>query len=1301
MSEVEGGDYELAKAVESGTQQVLIPAIKDMGQTLEKVSASVGTGADRVADTALEADATAAQGLHDAGNALDGAAGEGGVNPNEGANTSGSGQPRRTSPTSGATRDDFSGGDEGGQYSGGDLGCANGGVDPVDVVSGQMIITKTDVSLPGVLPLVLRRAYASGYGHGSLFGPGWSSTLDERLVIDADGIHYLGDDAQILNYGVPTQPGQRMLPVAGARWPLTWDRALDAIEILDPATGVTRHFALASRTTATGADRRQVRHLTRITDRNDNWLTINRDEDGVPSEIDHVGGYRITVDSAYRGDGFRIEGLRLLDQISSGGVPLIAYAYDPAGRLVEIFDTDDALIYEYDDNHRITAWVDRAGYRFDYTYDAEGRVIRAGGEDGTLTATLEYDLDARCTKIANSSGSVSEYWYDENNHLTKTVDRLGNATLMRHDRFGRLLEQTDPLGNTTCFVRDEAGNVRELHRPDGSQVLTEYDESHQPVSVTTPGGAVSRFEYDARGNLTVATDATGAVTRYVYNGHGAVTGVIDPLGHTTVVTANSAGLPLSITDPIGAVWAVARDALGRVESSADPLGNTTTFEFDTEGRATARVYPDGSRETWTYDPRGDLTGHIDRAGFETTFEYGAFHKILARTDPDGSRYEFGYDKELRLTSVTSPACVRWTYEYDVAGNLIAEHDFNGRRVAYAYDVEGRLARRINGAEEGVSFVRDALGRIIEQRYPDDSQASFAYDADGALVHAANQDVQIEFVRDALGRVVAESINSRTLSKTYDALGNLLSRTTPNVRVSNWRYDDAGRPLLLTSGDREISFGHDAVGRETHRWLGTDAAVTHEWDRAGRLTARRLLSISGPADSRASTVLQERTWTYRADGNPESLAESVGESRRFTLDALGRVTAVSAETWTEQYAYDAAGNLTQAADTRSPDSPVGGAREYRGTLLRRAGRTSYQYDSQSRLVRSVRRTLSGSEKISLYSYDADDRLTRVQTPDGRQWRYIYDPLGRRIAKQRLDETGSIVEETRFTWDGETLAEQEFSRPGADELVVTTWDYEPGSSTPLTQDTRRHYAHAPQEVIDRQFHAIITDLIGTPTELVGPGGEIAWRRSADLWGGALPTTEVELCGSNRTTCPLRFPGQYHDPETGLDYNYKRYYDPATGRYTTPDPLGLAPAMNHHGYVDNPLVWHDVLGLAPGDVEWVDPKELWFSQHTISGNNYAELMQSGQWDWSQEGSALRVLEMNGHLVTYDNRRLDAALEAGQERVPITRLNATDPDPASTTGRTWEQSFKRRFNSPRNRAAKGRVPDGGTKDRPIVDCP
>ena len=64
------------------------------------------------------------------------------------------------------------------------------------------------------------------------------------------------------------------------------------------------------------------------------------------------------------------------------------------------------------------------------------------------------------------------------------------------------------------------------------------------------------------------------------------------------------------------------------------------------------------------------------------------------------------------------------------------------------------------------------------------------------------------------------------------------------------------------------------------------------------------------------------------------------------------------------------------------------------------------------------------------------------------------------------------------------------------------------------------------------------------------------------------------------PLRFPGQYADPETGLHYNQHRYYDPEVGAYLTPDPLGLAAAPNPHAYVMNPQVLADPLGLAPYD-------------------------------------------------------------------------------------------------------------------------
>ncbi|MDX2290690.1 RHS repeat-associated core domain-containing protein, partial [Streptomyces roseofulvus] len=65
-------------------------------------------------------------------------------------------------------------------------------------------------------------------------------------------------------------------------------------------------------------------------------------------------------------------------------------------------------------------------------------------------------------------------------------------------------------------------------------------------------------------------------------------------------------------------------------------------------------------------------------------------------------------------------------------------------------------------------------------------------------------------------------------------------------------------------------------------------------------------------------------------------------------------------------------------------------------------------------------------------------------------------------------------------------------------------------------------------------MVTDLIGTPTELVDESGELAWHTRATLWG----TTTWNKSATAYT--PLRFPGQYYDPESGLHYNYFRYYD-----------------------------------------------------------------------------------------------------------------------------------------------------------------
>jgi len=63
----------------------------------------------------------------------------------------------------------------------------------------------------------------------------------------------------------------------------------------------------------------------------------------------------------------------------------------------------------------------------------------------------------------------------------------------------------------------------------------------------------------------------------------------------------------------------------------------------------------------------------------------------------------------------------------------------------------------------------------------------------------------------------------------------------------------------------------------------------------------------------------------------------------------------------------------------------------------------------------------------------------------------------------------------------------------------------------------------------------------------------------------------------------PGQYFDEETGLHYNYFRYYDPTLGRYIKSDSTGLSAGPNTYGYaLQNPIMYYDPNGAIATTVE-----------------------------------------------------------------------------------------------------------------------
>ncbi|HET9655786.1 MAG TPA: RHS repeat-associated core domain-containing protein, partial [Kineosporiaceae bacterium] len=905
-----------------------------------------------------------------------------------------------------------------------------------------------------------------------------------------------------------------------------------------------------------------------------------------------------------------------------GRVALVRYRYDPAGRLTEVVNSSGlALTYSYDLAGRVTGWTDRNGTFYRYVYDAQGRCVAAEGTDGTLRARLDYDTVAAPggtrvgrTRFTDSLGCTTHYEINDRHQVVSRTDPTGAVWTTDWDRHHRQIAARDPLGRSTAHDYDAAGRLLRTVLPDATSRAIGYDCDGLPVSVTGPDGATWTVAYDSRGLPASVTDPTGATTHYTHDAHGNPVTVTDALGGVTHITCNPAGLPVSVTDPGGAATRIHRDPFGRPVAVTDPVGGTTRYSWTPEGLLTRRIDPDGAVWTWSYDPEHNLIAHTDPAGHTTRYTPTAFDQTAAVTTPDGATTRYTYDTERRLTAVTNPQGLTWHYQHDPNGLLIGQVDFDDRRTTYERDPAGQVTRTVNALGQATTYAYDVRGNLTTESTADGRTTRYHHDPAGRLIHATTSGgpddpvtTTLTLTRDPLGRITAETLDGRTLANAYDALGRRTRRTTPTGATSTWTYDAAGHPLQLAADGHALTFGHDPAGHEISRTMGV-TTLSQAWSPAHRLLSQ-ILSGATTATGGTGDGLLRRGYEYDPTGHLTQLTDGQAR-RRYTLDSRHRVAIVAGATpsgdeWSERYDYDSAGNITHALWPVPDHAPAAGdpgargPREYSGTRIARAGTVSYSHDALGRLTTRRRHRLSAKDQVWSYTWNARNQLTTVRTPDGDTWTYSYDPLGRRTAKHRLAADGTITETTTFTWDGAQLAETCHSTAGAPD-AVTTFDHHPHAFTPLTQRTRRRRPTRPrdtpeptgqpplppapgpqgsdpsQDWYDEQFYGIVSDLVGTPTELLTPDGEIAWQARRTTWGAPLPEGPSDSPGG--PFCPLLFPGQYHDPETGLAYNVFRYYDPTTARYTSPDPLGLAGGPNPAAYVSNPYHWIDPLGLTP---------------------------------------------------------------------------------------------------------------------------
>jgi RHS repeat-associated protein len=572
-------------------------------------------------------------------------------------------------------------------------------------------------------------------------------------------------------------------------------------------------------------------------------------------------------------------------------------------------------------------------------------------------------------------------------------------------------------------------------------------------------------------------------------------------------------------------------------------------------------------------------------------------------------------------------------------NPATDVDWGGLETVAVADVEGTVGTVLESEVHQSATDFDAISRPVIAVAPDGSVTELSYNEAGRLdTVQVNQELYVrELDYDAKGQrrfiVYGNFVRTRY---TYDKLSYRLTR------LETFRSNAPNQPL------QDLSYTYDPVGnvveirdhaQQTHFYAGlmTQPVTRYAYD-----PLYRLVSASG----REHDSLQSGH-TDPAFGKPIAHPNDANKLRPYT----------------QTYAYDPSGNLTQMQHSAGPTGSWTRTCLYAvnsNRLLEAGG--SFGYDAHGNMTGMPH--LPGS-----LGWDHADRLFTVHMLGGGTGRYTYDNTGQRIRKT-LVRNGGLVEERVYLGPFEihrrSQAGTETFRRNTlhvmdDQSRIALIETDTGSNaTRVRYQFGNHLGSCALEVDNSVAAKIIS------YEEYHPFG------TTSAWLGA---NDIEA--SERR---YRYTGKEKDEETALYYHGARYYAPWLGRWTAADPVGMKAGTNVYAYVRNnpvrlhdpsgtdgkkPPVWHEVLtedkgakyymredagayGRETGQFReaWVDygPQEVQFKGGVIIGSRSKPITKAEAEkkvdpkevakEWAKEEMAKKALEEA-------QRKVDEALE------------------------------------------------------------
>lgn len=889
-------------------------------------------------------------------------------------------------------------------------------------------------------------------------------------------------------------------------------------------------------------------------------------------------------------------------QISGTDDPNVVteYTYDLQGNCKRIVRANGSEVNDYDimGNKRQALTYAPDGTLLDASfiaYDLNNEVITIQKANDKNIMSLDYNASGRIKSTRHYIGynkiAYTLCEYDSRGNLIQEVDPLNHTTYRKYNDMCQLISETK-VDHCTHYLYESGGLVEKVISPSGATTTCKY----------TTNGLIKEEVYPDMTRRVVVYDIFGRPIKTIKNNilweieyddeHQCVIQKHVETGRTTFQHYDSRGNVIRITDTAGYSTERTYDHLGRIKSETAPNGEQTHWRYN--GNVITCKLPSGERHVQHY--KGDKV--VQKEVFNAKDQL--LESVIYSYDPVEDKQEERHGDQIITTwmnaqglpSKTKQGDITIQYEYDLCGNCIQ-----------TIDGEGYITRQ----------QYDGLQRLVQEELSDGSKIKYEYDLDSnlRLCHLPN-DTKFKVDFDLMGRKLGEEIQSggkatQRWEYTYSN-GYLTQKTDPLKRVHTYQYDTYGRVTQEQISGWKRQFTYDLRGLLTliEQSQGEDkSTIERHFDECGKLVLEMI--------SRNDRVIQrtEQLWT------PTSRSLRVDNHQRNFLYQNNQLIQVSTPETDLAYSYTLSGTLKQKTTPLSTITTSFNAssrpEKIRSINYGGVSEQNLLWDRKGKLI-----SMTTSQEENHFAYTCRGHLQSVNdgvyefdfggegngvltaTPNGRV--YGFDAYGKIVEEDTsegsmdivYDEIGQVISynDRQFTWDpwGQLIkvTDRDYSweatYDGLGRRIETCYTPVKGASTTTISlyDPQAEFQEIGIRYDDRTFwkvfgpsgcDAVIDDLgeiafleynaLGHLTTVITPEGSISISQEITPYGPLKPFIPQEL-SLKAVASSLCWHSKSQDP-TGLIWMGARYYDPQSGRFLSPDPIGHPLNLDLYAYAN----------------------------------------------------------------------------------------------------------------------------------------